>query len=60
MDDDEPGGEDVDDVMEVVGVAGTVESGIEGEHEEEDVGYISQPFAWLVICAQLFVASDGE
>lgn len=43
MDDDEPGGEDVDDVMEVVGVAGTVESGIEGEHEEEDVGYISQP-----------------
>jgi hypothetical protein len=40
---DEPRGEDVDDMVEEVGVAGTVEGGVERKHEEEDVGDIFQP-----------------
>jgi len=43
MDDDEPRREDVDDMVEEVSVASTVEGGVERKHEEEDVGNISQP-----------------
>jgi hypothetical protein len=41
MDDDEPSGEDVDDMVEEVGVTGSIEGGVERKHEEEDVRDIS-------------------
>lgn len=48
MDEDEPGGEDVDDVVEEVGVGGAVESGVDGEDVEERVCDVSQPGEYLV------------
>ena len=38
MDGDEPGGDEVADVVQEVGVGDAVDGGVEGEEEEERVG----------------------
>jgi hypothetical protein len=43
MDDYKPRGEDVDDMVEEVGVAGAIEGGVDRKREEEDVRDIPQP-----------------
>ena len=43
MDNDEPRGKYVNDMVEKVGVAGAVEGGVERKREEENVGDILQP-----------------
>ena len=43
MDNDEPGGKYVNNMVEKVGVAGAVEGRVERKREEENVGDISQP-----------------
>ena len=41
MDEEEPGAERVDHVMQAVGVCDAVDGGVEGKGEPEDVGYVS-------------------
>lgn len=41
VDGDEPGGDEINEMVEQVGVCDTVSSGIEREEEEEDVGHVA-------------------
>ena len=41
VDGDEPGGDEINEMVEKVGVCDTVSSGIEREEEEEEVGHVA-------------------
>jgi len=41
VDGDEPGADDVDEVMQEVGIGDAVDGGVDGEDEEEDVGGVA-------------------
>ena len=47
MDGDKPGADGVDEMMEQVGVGDAVDSRVEGEREEEHVGYVAEAWEFM-------------
>lgn len=48
MNGDEPGGDDIDELVQKVGVGDAVDSGVDGEDDEENAGDVAEAKKALV------------